>query len=239
MIPKLEVKGLGYSYHTEEGETRALSDISFSVGAGEFIAVVGPSGCGKSTLLSLLCGLIEPEEGTILFDGKPVTRGLSGLGYMLQKDHLFEWRTIGSNAALGLEIQHKLDDSHKKKVSDLLTAYGLKSFEDARPSELSGGLNPHPGSGTGSSPSRRAVLRPGLPDAARRLRRHKHDHQKKEKHGHSRHPRPFRGRQCRRPHPDPLEAAGTHKGHPSGHVLRSRLKPLRPPELTGIFFLFQ
>ena len=140
MIPKLEVKGLGYSYHTEEGETRALSDISFSVGAGEFIAVVGPSGCGKSTLLSLLCGLIEPEEGTILFDGKPVTRGLSGIGYMLQKDHLFEWRTIGSNAALGLEIQHKLDESHKKKVSDLLTAYGLKSFEDARPSELSGGM---------------------------------------------------------------------------------------------------
>ena len=140
MIPKLEVKGLGYSYHTEEGETRALSDISFSVGAGEFIAVVGPSGCGKSTLLSLLCGLIEPEEGIILFDGKPVTRGLSGIGYMLQKDHLFEWRTIGSNASLGLEIQHKLDESHKKKVSDLLTAYGLKSFEDARPSELSGGM---------------------------------------------------------------------------------------------------
>lgn len=140
MIPKLEVKGLSYSYHSMDGETQALSNISFSVNTGEFIAIVGPSGCGKSTLLSLLCGLIKPDEGEIFLDGKPLTEGLSGVGYMLQKDHLFEWRTILSNASLGLEIQHKLDHSHKEKLMELMDAYGLKHFENARPSELSGGM---------------------------------------------------------------------------------------------------
>lgn len=140
MIPKLEVKNLSCSYHTMEGETQALSDISFQVHKGEFIAIVGPSGCGKSTLLSLVCGLLKPDGGEILLDGVPVQGGDTKIGYMLQKDHLFEWRTILSNASLGLEIQKKLDKEHREKVEELLCAYGLKSFENARPSELSGGM---------------------------------------------------------------------------------------------------
>lgn len=140
MIPKLEVSGLSYSYHSLEGETQALSNISFSVNAGEFIAIVGPSGCGKSTLLSLFCGLLTPDEGTILIDGVPLSENQQSIGYMLQKDHLFEWRTILSNASLGLEIQHKLDDRHKKKLKELLSSYGLSNFENAFPSELSGGM---------------------------------------------------------------------------------------------------
>ncbi len=140
MEPKLEVRDVSYSYHTLEGETRALSHISFSVHAGEFLAIVGPSGCGKSTLLSLLCGLLKPEEGTILLDGAPLPESGAPIGYMLQKDHLFEWRTIFSNAALGLEIQHKKTPDAEKKLSKLLSAYGLSGFEAARPSELSGGM---------------------------------------------------------------------------------------------------
>ena len=69
MKPKLEARGVSYSYHSMEGETPALSNISFTVMSGEFLAVVGPSGCGKSTLLSLLSGLLLPEEGMILIDG--------------------------------------------------------------------------------------------------------------------------------------------------------------------------
>ena len=140
MNPKLEVQCLSYSYHSMEGETQALSDISFSVAAGEFLAVVGPSGCGKSTLLSLISGLLTPSEGKILIDGRPVAAGDSRIGYMLQKDHLFEWRNVFSNACLGLEIQKKNDEENQKKVRNLLNTYGLGAFTGARPSELSGGM---------------------------------------------------------------------------------------------------
>lgn len=140
MIPKLEVNDLTYSYHSMEGEIRALSNISFSVQTGEFLAIVGPSGCGKTTLLSLIAGLLAPGIGEVLLDGTPVERGDTRIGYMLQKDHLFEWRTIFANACLGLEIQKKLDDTHKDKVRQLLKLYGLEEFAQSRPSELSGGM---------------------------------------------------------------------------------------------------
>ncbi len=94
MKPKLEACSVSYSYHTMEGETPALSNISFFINPGEFLAVVGPSGCGKSTLLSLLSGLLQPEEGSILIDGIPIRDSPATIGYMFQKDHLFEWRTI-------------------------------------------------------------------------------------------------------------------------------------------------
>ena len=129
-----------FSYHSMDGETKALSNISFSVHAGEFLAVVGPSGCGKSTLLSLICGLLKASEGSVLIDGKPMETGDSRIGYMLQKDHLFEWRTIFSNACLGLEIQRNLDEEGRERVRRLLETYGLEDFADARPSELSGGM---------------------------------------------------------------------------------------------------
>lgn len=140
MKPKLEACGVSYSYHSLEGETPALTNISFTVTTGEFVAVVGPSGCGKSTLLSLLSGLLEPEEGNILIDGIPIRQSGASIGYMLQKDHLFEWRTIYGNVSLGLEIQKKLNDSSRAHLSEMLNAYGLGGFESARPSELSGGM---------------------------------------------------------------------------------------------------
>lgn len=140
MKPKLEVCKVSFSYHTREGETPALSNLSFSVSAGEFLAIVGPSGCGKSTLLSLLGRLITPEEGNIFIDGIPIQDSSETIGYMLQRDHLFEWRTIFSNAALGLEIQKKLDAPAQAALSSMLSAYGLGSFQNARPSELSGGM---------------------------------------------------------------------------------------------------
>lgn len=140
MKPKLEVCRVSYSYHSLEGETLALSDISFTVNNGEFLAIVGPSGCGKSTLLSLLSGLLTLQEGAISIDGIPLEEVSSGTGYMLQKDHLFEWRSIFSNTALGLEIQHKLTPQTKKHLHEMLDTYGLGLFKEKRPSELSGGM---------------------------------------------------------------------------------------------------
>lgn len=140
MSSKLEVQGLSYSYHSLEGETKALSDISFQAEEGEFLAVVGPSGCGKSTLLSILCGLLIPDEGSVLIDGEPVNGTSPKIGYMLQRDHLFEWRNIFSNACLGLEIRGQMDREHKERVEMLFQSYGLAPFKNKKPSELSGGM---------------------------------------------------------------------------------------------------
>lgn len=140
MSSKLEVQGLSYSYHSLEGETKALSDISFQAEEGEFLAVVGPSGCGKSTLLSILCGLLIPDEGSVLIDGEPVKGTSPKIGYMLQRDHLFEWRNIFSNACLGLEIRGQMDRENRERVETLFQSYGLAPFKNKKPSELSGGM---------------------------------------------------------------------------------------------------
>ncbi len=136
----LNLTDVRYSYHSPEGETPALSDISFSVKEGEFVAIVGPSGCGKSTLLNLICGLLAPEAGEITLKGNPVLRERERIGYMLQKDHLFEWRSIYRNVILGLEIRRKCTEETLARAEAMLEQYGLASFRNARPSELSGGM---------------------------------------------------------------------------------------------------
>ena len=87
-------------FYTLEEERQILRDINFSVQEGEILVLLGPSGCGKSTILNIISGLLEPTQGSVqTYDKK--------IGYMFQKDHLFEWRTIMKNITLGLEIQHK------------------------------------------------------------------------------------------------------------------------------------
>lgn len=140
MIPLLTLSDVNYSYHGLQGETKALEDISFIVSSGEFIAIVGPSGCGKSTLLSMIAGLIFPEIGSISLNGVPISSARTRIGYMLQKDHLFEWRSILNNVLLGLEIQNRLDEASKAKAMGMLKTYGLDAFANARPSQLSGGM---------------------------------------------------------------------------------------------------
>ena len=136
----LNLTDVRYSYHSPEGETPALSDISFSGKEGEFVAIVGPSGCGKSTLLNLICGLLAPEAGEITLKGNPVLRERERIGYMLQKDHLFEWRSIYRNVILGLEIRRKCTEETLARAEAMLEQYGLAPFRNARPSELSGGM---------------------------------------------------------------------------------------------------
>lgn len=136
----LSINHLSYSYHNLAQETHALEDINFHVYEGEFLAIVGPSGCGKSTLLSLIAGLIDPSSGTILINGKEAKESGKNIGYMLQKDHLLDWRTTLRNLTLGLEIQHKLSESSYIMVNQMLETYGLITFKNSKPSELSGGM---------------------------------------------------------------------------------------------------
>ena len=129
----LEIKNISYSYQTLEAETMALQDISFTVGEGEFVSIVGPSGCGKSTLLNLICGLAKADTGEILLNGSKIDRTSTHIGYMLQKDHLFEWRSVYSNVTLGLELRHSLHEPEKEKVRNMLDTYGLSGFSKSRP----------------------------------------------------------------------------------------------------------
>ena len=133
MEPVVELQNVSYSYHRPDREIRSLHHLSFSVLPGEFVAIVGPSGCGKSTLLSLICGLLQPEEGEVIIRARRT-------GFMPQKDHLLEWRSICRNAILGPEMQHHNTLEVQEAVRNMLSAYGLDSFQNARPSELSGGM---------------------------------------------------------------------------------------------------
>src|SRR4051812_30593163 len=93
----IRLNRVGLSYFTSREETEALREITISIGRSEFISIVGPSGCGKSTLLSLISGMLKPTKGKVTIDGAEVTGPSPKVGYMLQQDHLFEWRDVLGN----------------------------------------------------------------------------------------------------------------------------------------------
>ncbi len=136
----LDVKNVSYIYHSKEGETLAIDDLSFDVDEGELVSVVGPSGCGKSTLLSILSRLLTPSSGQVYIDGKPIDKGDCAVSFMPQRDQLFGWRSIIKNVVLGLEIKGTLDDAKLKRARSLLEKYGLKDSLHKKPAELSGGM---------------------------------------------------------------------------------------------------
>lgn len=130
----LDIKNLRKKYQTKKEEILAVDDFSYSVEQGEFIGIVGPSGCGKSSILSILSGLIKDYEGEFEFIND------SKIGYMLQNDNLFEFRTILRNCLLGLEITNELTEENKNYVLKLLKNYGLSDFINSYPENLSGGM---------------------------------------------------------------------------------------------------
>lgn len=136
----VELRNVGMTYQSPNGEINALENIDFSVYDGEFVCIVGPSGCGKSTLLSIISGLLIPTSGQISLYGEKLTGPSRKAGYMLQKDHLFEWRTVLQNVLLGAEIQKKITPQIKEKALTLLKTYGLFEFRNKYPEQLSGGM---------------------------------------------------------------------------------------------------
>ncbi len=136
----VEINNLSKTYHTYKGETLAIHDFSMKVKSGEILAIVGPSGCGKSTLLSTLAGLINPSDGEIIINHGRLRDGSNSIGYMFQRDNLFEWRTIYENVIIGLELQKKLDKKSLDRVNELLKKYGLYDFKNYYPNQLSGGM---------------------------------------------------------------------------------------------------
>lgn len=138
--PKIEFRHVSLFYFGLHGETEALRDINLTIAAGEFVAIVGQSGCGKSTLLSLLAGLAQPTSGQVLINGGVVTGPSPSVGFMLQQDTLFEWRSILDNTLLGPEIRGNAGRDARRRAEMLLDRYGLGEFKHHRPAQLSGGM---------------------------------------------------------------------------------------------------
>lgn len=128
-----ELKNISKRFHTINNETKAIADVSLKVKKGEIVSIVGPSGCGKSTVLSLIAGLEKPSEGEVKVN-------TNSIGFMFQKDQLYEWRNIYKNCILGLEIKHMNNEENIEKVLKMLEKYGLLGFKNYYPSQLSGGM---------------------------------------------------------------------------------------------------
>ena len=139
----VEIQDLTKRFDTA-GESRLVLDsVSFGADAGEFVSVIGPSGCGKSTIFNVLAGLESPTAGSVRVgtratESEPATEVHTA--YMPQKDLLFPWRSVLDNTALGLEVQGVGKKEARERARELFPAFGLSGFEDARPSQLSGGM---------------------------------------------------------------------------------------------------
>ena len=136
----LEIQDISMNYHSLKGETKALTNINFDVSNEDFICILGPAGCGKSTLLNILSGILEPSSGIVLYNGEDIHKNLNKIGYMFQKDHLFEWETVWTNVTLGLKIKKLMTPENIERVEQLLKDYDLLKFKKHYPRELSGGM---------------------------------------------------------------------------------------------------
>lgn len=128
----LELKDISKTFSMDIGDYLVIDNISFKVNNSEIVGIVGPSGSGKTTILNIISGILKPTKGNLKVDGK--------MGYMFQKDLLFEWRSIWKNLLIGLEITKQNDKEHQEKIKKRLEKYGLDEFVNNYPSELSGGM---------------------------------------------------------------------------------------------------
>lgn len=136
----LTVQNVNHTYFTAKQATKALENISFQMEEGEFVSLLGPSGCGKTTLLSILAGLLQPTAGIVQIDGKLPGSRQSSIGYMLQQDYLFPWKTIEENIMIGLKLEKQLNPESRKHALGLLQTIGLAGTEKHYPRQLSGGM---------------------------------------------------------------------------------------------------
>ena len=139
---RIDVRSLSKSFQLGGTAIEAVRDVSFTVRRGEFVALLGPSGSGKSTVLNMIATLVKPSSGTILIDGKPVIAGNAtpGVGYVFQRDTLFPWRTVADNIGYGLQLAGVKEAERKERVAACVAQAGLRGFEQAYPSALSGGM---------------------------------------------------------------------------------------------------
>jgi NitT/TauT family transport system ATP-binding protein len=137
---KLIIKDMCVRYSTKDHDTVAVEGLNLTVKDGEFVALVGPSGCGKSTLLKAVCGLLRPEKGEIILDGRPVNGVPDKVGFVFQHDALLPWKTVLDNVKLALEAKGLKKNEQTAQARHFVELVGLKGFEKYFPKQLSGGM---------------------------------------------------------------------------------------------------
>lgn len=139
--PRIRLADISQVFQSADQESvYAVDRISLSVPVGRFASIIGPSGCGKTTLFNIIAGLQTPSSGDVLVDGKPITGMIGIVGYMLQKDLLFPWRTVLDNICLGMELRGVPMKEARERAMPYLARYGLGGFENQYPAALSGGM---------------------------------------------------------------------------------------------------
>lgn len=142
MAATIEVNNVCKEFLDKEqlGKHLVLSGVNLKAKAGEFISLIGPSGCGKTTLLRIVHGLETPTSGTVLCDGRPVTRPDHNRVFVFQHFNLFPWRTVRENIAYGLEVRGDSRSGRDDHVQSMVNLVGLRGFEKFYPHEISGGM---------------------------------------------------------------------------------------------------
>ncbi|MDI6870181.1 MAG: ABC transporter ATP-binding protein [Bacillota bacterium] len=141
MTPRICFETVHVSFTTASGSRlEAVHDVSLDIADKEFTVLVGPSGCGKSTLLNVAAGLVVPDCGRVLIDGRPVTGPEANCGYVFQEFALFPWKTVRANIEFGLKM-HGVPKAEREKIADrYIELVGLREFASAYPGQLSGGM---------------------------------------------------------------------------------------------------
>lgn len=139
-LAEVELRDVRKTFRVDGRMVTALAGTNLTVRKGEFAVLIGPSGCGKSTLLNIICGLMEPDSGDVLLDGRAVPQRTGLVGYMMQKDLLLPWRKVLENAILGPEISGSDRGEAREEALRLLPLFGLEGFEHSYPAALSGGM---------------------------------------------------------------------------------------------------
>ena len=135
----LFINNINKSFKIDNNDIEILKDINFKINEGEFIVIVGHSGCGKSTLLKIIAGLLTEYNGNVTLDGETICKPDKDRAMIFQEHRLFPWLTIKNNIALGLEKGNK--EENDKLIRKYLKMVRLEEFENAYPSQLSGGMS--------------------------------------------------------------------------------------------------
>lgn len=155
-MSEIKIDGLRVAFETPSGTVQAVESITQRVPSQGFVSIVGPSGCGKSTLLNVVAGLTRATDGTIHIDGKQVTGPDRNIGVVFQEDSTLPWRTVQENVQFALQIAGASRSEQRQRAQEAIDLVGLKSFEDAYPSMLSGGMRQR------VALARTLALRPGV-----------------------------------------------------------------------------